>query len=226
MAECMFNSYDISFDDEDEAKKFYDKLMECYNAKSPESVNWSRPWLGNVVIGFGVDEWDDRTREFENKTFAAGCFSEEPDFDGITVTIKTETKYDPDKFLWETVVGMYSKTAEVIYSAMHESDSLLLTNDVDLTGRYIVDVQDEDVLKDLVGERRFNKIKELLGNDTYCSDMSLEQVKRVADVLKPGCSLMGTDFKSIIEDESEYSIKVNAWEEEEFVLKEVSSFAD
>ena len=120
MAEWMFNNYDISFDNEKEATSFYNKIMECYKAKSPDSVSWSRPWLGNVVIGFGIDKWDNDTREFKNKTFAAGCFSEEPDFDGITVTVKTETKYEPDKALWETVVSVYSKTADVVYNNMHE----------------------------------------------------------------------------------------------------------
>lgn len=97
------------------------------------------------------------------------------------MNFKTETKWDPDRHLWEYIAEKYVKGAEVLYSSASENDYTLKTNDDTLVGTYIVDIQDEDELAELIDEEKLSEIKKiLLGHNTYYSDVRLHKLKKIA----------------------------------------------
>lgn len=226
MADMMYNAYSFKFGTEIDAEQFYNLLINWCQLTPPIDIKWHGVWLGKFVIGADLDEWDDKKSEFKNKTFCAGSLDySELECDGTVVSFKTETKWDPDRQLWECIAEKYAKGAEVLYSSASENDYILETNDDNLAGTYIVDIQDEDELAELIDEEKLSEIKILLGHDTYCSDVSLHKLKNIAMLLCKGTtSVNDLDMMELVEIASGYNIKVNVWEKKEFITKEVAAF--
>lgn len=123
----------INCQNEQKLKRFEEKLNEWM--KGTEN-GFGDAWLGNIVINSKIGTVNENS-ETDLRCRGSVVYMER--FENQLV-IDTETAWSPMLQMWQKLLEKYLPDAELIYSAEECGCGLYCTNDIELAGRYRIEI--------------------------------------------------------------------------------------
>jgi len=138
MSESCFTEYTLLCEDEAEATKVCQTITKWLSISPPNGINFIAPWVGLFPLGSGVATWNGEGFTPEYK--CAGEVVKMPEVSENRVVFHTEWKYASTEETIADSINHVFPSVTVLYSAVHESNEFLLTNDASIMDNVVIDV--------------------------------------------------------------------------------------
>ena len=138
MPNWCFNNITIKTKDEKTAEALF-KNIEEWTSKEFVPSDFGKMWLGNILGNSGIDKDPGHSD--------VHCRGRICDYDiqGDTVTLQTESAWDPAISMWFLLIDEMYPGSEVTYTAEESSCDIYWTNDKEVDGTYIIDSSNDEL---------------------------------------------------------------------------------
>lgn len=165
---------DITIKHEDKAlvKALYDKI-EDWTSRDYKENDFGNGWLGNVVLGSGIDADDLRYRGMITSCELADD----------SIILWTETAWGPMVKMWQRIVDRYLPGAEITFSAEEPGNGIYETNDSCYDGLYVIDIwgdQPDGMLWDSQWEASEETVKKFCQEALKTEETDIEKLLEMA----------------------------------------------
>lgn len=138
MPNWCYTTIHIDYDDEEKLKEF-DDLLDKWTDFDFIPNGFGLQWLGNIVGNSKIGEVEDNKSPNYLKCRGTLC---DVSLTGNTLSITTETAWEPMLKMWTKLVDKYLPGAELTYYAEELGCGILATNDETYRDKYWADIWD------------------------------------------------------------------------------------
>lgn len=205
MPNWCFTAAIVRSDDNCKLKSIYDKLNEWLVEDDKNKSDFGDGWIGNLAVHSGILASYD---EINRIPIACRGSVEDVEFDGDSIYIAMSTAWEPMlEALYRAIERNFGLDGiNIVYSAEECGNGVYLTNDDDVIGQYLVEIDDEAEreVKYAFGVVDYNM-------DTYSEEELIPILRRAFGM----CDSDDVDIEDLVDEANEHEgITINKWEYE------------